>query len=356
MSDLRAGAPFQERLMTGPLNGLMAAALLLLAVLAVPAPCAAAASDCDRTCLESTAGKYQEALLAHDPKRAPLAANARYTENGVELTLPDGIWRTLGTLEPYRLLVADPAQKAVGFFLKGEENGAPVLIATRLRVVDRGITQIESVVARVSGTLGGFSFGGAHVDQLGASPRAQFLTPLPPDKRRTRGELAAIVNTYFTGIENNTGDKPPAFAEDCHRLEDGTATTNVPTPSGATPGAMNLGCAAAFALGYYHEDTRMRNRRILAVDEERGLVYTGIFLDHDATVRSYTLKDGRTNTVRNTGPWTWMAHEIFQVNADGKISQVEAILLSVPYGMRPGWSEGVHLPSPQAQKDHFREY
>ena len=100
----------------------------------------------------------------------------------------------------------------------------------------------------------------------------------------------------------------------------------------------------------------MRNRRVLAVDEERGLVYAGIFLDHDATIRSYALKDGHAITVRNTGPWTWMAHEIFQVDADGKISQVEAVLLSVPYGMRPGWSTGLHLPSPQAQKDQFQEY
>ncbi len=39
-----------------------------------------------------------------------------------------------------------------------------------------------------------------------------------------------------------------------------------------------------------------------------------------------------------------------------KISQVEAVLLSVPYGMRPGWVTGAHLPSPQAKLDHFREY
>jgi hypothetical protein len=51
-----------------------------------------------------------------------------------------------------------------------------------------------------------------------------------------------------------------------------------------------------------------------------------------------------------------MAHEIFQIDAAGHLSQVEAILLSVPYGMRPGWSTGVHLPSPTAQRDGFREY
>jgi hypothetical protein len=32
------------------------------------------------------------------------------------------------------------------------------------------------------------------------------------------------------------------------------------------------------------------------------------------------------------------------------------VLLSVPYGMRPGWSSGMHLPSPAAQRDGFKEY
>ncbi|MEJ1960741.1 MAG: hypothetical protein WDO56_04030 [Gammaproteobacteria bacterium] len=37
-------------------------------------------------------------------------------------------------------------------------------------------------------------------------------------------------------------------------------------------------------------------------------------------------------------------------------AQVEAVLLSVPYGMRPAFSTGTHMPSPQAQKDGFKEY
>ena len=46
-----------------------------------------------------------------------------------------------------------------------------------------------------------------------------------------------------------------------------------------------------------------------------------------------------------------MIHEIFQIR-DGKIGQVEAILLSVPYGMKPGWtSGGVAMPSIQEQKE-----
>jgi hypothetical protein len=317
---------------------------------------AAPAAECDRACLTDTAARYLAAMLAHDPSKAPLAREARYTENGVELTLPDGLWRTLESVGQYRLLVADPRQGSVGLFVKAVENGAPLLVATRLKVTDRRIVEMESIASRLSATVGGGPSGLPRVDQLGDTPRAQFTSTLSPSQRRTREQLAQIVNSYFSGIENNSGDQPPPFAADCLRLENGTQTTGRPAQPGTEPGPLNFSCSEAFRLGYYHEDTRLRNRRVLAVDEERGLVYTGVFLDHDAAIRSYELKDGRTVNVKNTAPWTWMAHEIFQINAQGEISQVEAVLLSVPYGMRPGWSSGVHLPSPAAQRDGFKEY
>jgi len=317
---------------------------------------AAAAPACDRACLEGLAENYLAAMLTHDPSKAPLARNARYTENTVELPLPDGLWRTVDSIGVYRLFVADPKEGSIGFFVKAQENGAPVLVATRLKIVNGQITEIESYASRLAATIGGGPSSAPRIDQLGDAPRKQFVTALPSDKRLTREQLGKIANSYFDGLENNTGDEVPPFADDCFRLENGSQTTSRPVEPGATPGALNLGCREAFSLGYYHEDTRLRNRRILAVDEERGLVYTGVFFDHDATVRSYKLKDGRTNTVRNTAPWTWGIHEIFQVNAAGKISQVEAILLAVPYGVRPGWTTGVHMPSPQAQRDGFKEY
>jgi hypothetical protein len=325
-----------------------------------PAARAAAApadtSPCDEGCLRAIAERYLAAMLAHAPSQAPLALNARYTENGVDLPLPDGLWRTLGKLGTYRLWVADPQDRSIGFLAKGLENGAPVLIGTRLRVINHQITEMESVAGRLSNTTGGAAFGTPKDASIDGEPRKQFLTELPRAARLTPAQLAAIVNGYYTGLEGNRGEKPPAFAADCQRLENETPTTNTPVAEGSQPGAANLPCAKAFGLGYYREDTRLRNRRILAVDTARGLVYAGALFDHDATVRNYQLKDGRDVTVRNTGPWTWMTHEIFQIDASGRISQVEAVLLSVPYGMRPGWVTGTHLPSPQAKQDHYREY
>ncbi len=338
------------------MNALRVGALAGLLWAAVSPAGEAAGAACDRACLTGIAQNYLLGLAAHDPARAAIAKGVPYTENAVSLPLPDGLWRTITAVGAYRLFVIDEPEGAIGFFIKGQENGAPVLVSTRLRVVNGKVTEVESLVSRQSDTLGGTP-AALRDDQLGNAPRAQFLREIPVAQRLPRATLAGIANSYFTGLENNHGDAVPPFAEDCYRLENGTATTGRPVAAGAQPGPLNYGCREAFGLGYYREDTRLRNRRILAVDEVHGLVMAGVAFDHDAAIRSYQLKDGRPVTVRNTAPWTWMIHEIFQITPEGKISQVEAILLSVPYGMRPGWGAPRQtFPSPQAIKDGFKEY
>src|SRR5580704_16988238 len=154
------------------------------------------ASPCDRACLHDIAEAYLAAMLAHAPKQAPLALNARYTENGADLPLPDGLWRTLDKLGTYRLYVADPQARMIAFLVKGLENGAPVLIGTRLRVINHQITEIETVVSRLSSTTGGSLLGTGPKDKsIDGEPRQQFLSEVPAAARRTPAQLAAIVNS-----------------------------------------------------------------------------------------------------------------------------------------------------------------
>jgi hypothetical protein len=323
------------------------------AALLAQAAFGAGPGDCNRACLEGIADQYLAAMVAHDPSKVAIAPGTRYTENGVTLPLPDGLWRVASSVGTYRLKVSDPEAGEIGFFAKAAENGAAILVATRLKVVDHRITQIESVVAHSSDLIG--PAGQARPDVLGDAPRAQFLQTLPPASQRSRQEMIDIANTYWTGIENNTGSHPPLFADDCNRIENGSYTTNRPVAPGGEANGANYSCKEAFDLGYYHDDTRLRDRRYMVIDRERGLVYAGVGFDHDATVRSYTVKNGKTVKVTRTAPWTWMIHEIFQINKEGKISQVEAILLSVPYGMSAGWDTGVHVPDPAAFKDGYQE-
>src|SRR5665213_2543981 len=147
-------------------------------------------APCDRACRHDIAETYLTAMLGHAPSKAPLALNARYTENGVNLSLPDGLWRTLDKLGTYRLYVADPQDHMIGFLAKGLENGAPVLIGTRLRVVNHQIIEMESVVARLSNTTGGALLGAAPKNMsIDGEPRRQFVTDVPVTARLTAAQL-----------------------------------------------------------------------------------------------------------------------------------------------------------------------
>src|SRR5689334_22616091 len=75
----------------------------------------ASAAECDRACLNGIVEKYIAAMAAHDPSKAPIAKGTRYSENGVSLTLPDGIWRTVGSIGVYRLIRGRSEAQKDGF-------------------------------------------------------------------------------------------------------------------------------------------------------------------------------------------------------------------------------------------------
>src|SRR5580700_7272470 len=80
---------------------------LLFAVLMSGGPSAARAAACDRACLERIVDQYLDAMLAHDPHKAPFASDVKFTENGQKLELGDGLWRTFTAKGTYRMLVED---------------------------------------------------------------------------------------------------------------------------------------------------------------------------------------------------------------------------------------------------------
>ena len=341
------------------------AAALIAATLAMGAASAAtptAASlppdvgtgDCDRACLQGLAEQFIAALVAHDPSKVPLAKGVRYSENSVPLPIPDGFWKNATGVRPYRLYIADPEWGTIGFYARMYQNGDPVLVSTRLRVYNHEITEIETVVTTERLRIAGRE---DNTDYLGEKPRPEYTQVVPPAQHRTREELMKIVNTYFTGIENNAGEKPPIFSSHCQRLEDGHPTSNVPVAPGKERGGINMSCAEDLAMGYHRNDNRIRSRRVMAVDLEHQVVMTSVYFDHenDAPIRSYQLKNGKTVTVTDTGPSTLQAHETFSIDREG-ISQVEAVFTNVTYGTRPYFSTGFHMDSPQSVKDGFNEY
>jgi hypothetical protein len=305
------------------------------------AACAAEASDvCDRACLRGLVDRYIVAMVAHDPEQLPLAQGVKFTEDGQELRLGDGLWATASAPGRYKLYVSDPEDGQVGFYGTVFENGVPVLLALRLKVDYGLVSEIETIVAR-SPAIGSSAFpsAGATMERLG-QPRPQFLRVIPAGEQTSRADLVRIANSYFTGLAGNTGRNTAPFWPSCNRLENGTQTTNNPTyPTRSPFNVVALGCEAQQKSGFYPFVTTIRNRRFPVVDREHGLVLSFGFFEHRGALKTIHLTNGMTIPSPVKAPLTLEISELFQIHG-GKIDQVEAVINTVPYGMKSAvWDE-----------------
>jgi hypothetical protein len=324
------------------------------AMLLAGAMSAHAAAPCDRACLEGYVDKYLDALLAHNPAAVPLAPGVRFTEDGQQLAIGDGLWRTMHAKGHYRLFVTDPHAGQVAFFGTIEEDnrdpakGTEVLMALRLRVRDAKITEIEQLMVRDERPA--LSMDGKTVDPI-------YLATVPKAERVSRAELIATADKYFTGMQQNDGRGDYPFADDCNRLENGGQTTNAPTPAGQTRPdpktssnySAQWSCMEQFKSGLLHFVSRIRDRRYVAVDEERGIVFAFGFFDHQGgDTRHFKTPDGRDIVAGPVQPWTWEIAELFKVQG-GKIHRIQAVLQRSPFGMNSGWSTWLQGMSDQAR-------
>jgi hypothetical protein len=284
----------------------------------------ATSSRCDRSCLEGIADRYLDALVARNPTLAPLSGHVRFTENGQVLKIGDALWATAQKLGAYRVVVADVQDGTIGLFQVMNEAGQPILLAARLSVVDRQITEIEAIVSRSE------PGGASNPEALTRQPA--FFDAVPEGERVSTTQLRNIANSYFEGLVQAT-DKLTPFDEHCFRIENGSRTANnqlAPQENAA------LDCRGQSATGLSRYITDLRERRFPVVDEERGLVFAQVFLDHAGTVPA-AADDGTVARAPFNRPYSFEIFELFKVD-DGRIKQIEAVLVPVPYGMPSNWS------------------
>ena len=232
----------------------------------------------------------------------------KYTENDQALPLGDGYWKMAEGGGKYTHISADP------------EAGQPLLMSLRLRIELGRITEIETVL---------FKPGGGGPNDIAAMDKPHvwedfWFKSIPPGQRMSRQELIAVADGYFTGLQKNdgkgingTGTYP--FTNDCHRIENGRATTNVtatnpapaagggrgggagapaaapPTPPNPNINANAMDCLSQFKLGYYFVVQNIHNRRYPVVDQDRGIVWAHAVFDQ-GTVNSGILSTGERYT------------------------------------------------------------
>ncbi|MBN1906452.1 MAG: hypothetical protein JW927_15285 [Deltaproteobacteria bacterium] len=218
-----------------------------------------AETECTRDGLKAITTQFLTSLETHNPSAAPLASNARYTENGIDVATGKGTWETAGKVIFKRTMV-DTKKCGIHTQTIIEENGKQVLYGVRLKVEKEKISEIEAIVVRGKEVL---------------NPKAILDTayqdweePLPPQQRSSRLAMIAVADDYF---ELFVKDKKRvvsdlAYSGFCDRWENGTITTK---------GGMNQNVIMPkhdCSPEGFADMTETHGKRRFLVDEEAGVV------------------------------------------------------------------------------------
>ena len=294
--------------------------LALVVAGVLPASAQAAPAGCTESCMLNIADTYLGSLTANDLTGTPFATKVRWTENGKDFGAGEGIWKT-ATAWSYRHTIVDPEAGGIATFGSVEEaNGKRAIVAIRLKVVGRLITESEVMVAREG------DFGLFNTDAVEAKPI--FGQVLPIEDRVTRERLKAIAESYFNGISRADPASVP-FHPDCNRVENGVQTTN-------NPPRMTMSCYESLRRFTYMSNHR--ETRFPVVDTKRGLVLAITAFDMPV-MHLKTMIRGRPHEISpelQHLPRTLFLYELFKVEG-GNIRQIEAEMRNAPLSASMGW-------------------
>jgi hypothetical protein len=288
------------------------------------------ASPCDRKCLEGIADQYLAAMVAHDPSRAPFAKTLIFTENTIQLPPTEGLWFTASGLGDFKFYVCDLQTGQVAWTGIAKEHGKPVFLSVRLKVVNRRITEAESIVVRdvnekVMGNL--------------KAPPPTFTETLAPSERRSRQEMLRMPDIYFEALDK-LNDSAIPFDKDCFRMENGMVTCgtipNAAPPLPGMPASRTCKTPDGKIPPMLKTIYSVSPRRTPVVDEERGLTW-GLYCFNHRGLATIRMPDGTTQPSYATTPSSMPFADIFKTK-NGKLRGIFAFGTMLPYGIGDGWS------------------
>ncbi len=311
------------------------------------------AQTCDRQCLVTLMQNYLAALVKHDPKTVRFGAEVKFTENTANIPVGYGLWVTAssGPTE-FQVYAADPvAQQVVCLVMMKENGNKDVLLGVRLRLQRGKIVEAEHHAVR-DGIAGG-------MPNL-QKPRPGLVEDLAPADRTPRDQMIDIGLSYYDALVGGDGTLAP-FAGECERRENGStsvggaraaakppaAKPQFPPQGSVDPEMAKLGmalaaapktCAAQISAGVWAYITEIRNRRLLVVDEQKGLAVGFSDFYHDSKLKTMKLRGvpGLDSVPAYQGTFNMPAMHIFKIKK-GKIYDIEATGLVLPYGTKTGW-------------------
>ena len=290
--------------------------------------------------LKSIADSYVNAMIAHDPKLAPLASNAVIVENLKKIGTNEGLWAKASD-EPksFKIYVPDTVAQTIGYMcvmqakteVDGKVEDRPIQLGLRLKLDNGKIAEAEQIVVY---SLGGGMMGAAGMKNLD-KPRAAFSQPVIPAYRESRGNLIRIAGSYYDALELNNGRLCP-FADDCVRHENGMQTCRNIVPgdwAASTFGVFGALTAAAQldsqVMAYI---TKLDLRRVFAADEEYGLAVGFSHFRHEMKQKEFKVfgVPGVETWKMDYAPFDLPAMHIYKVWG-GQMHEIDALGFMAPY-------------------------
>ncbi len=289
---------------------LVAVALLLLygfGGYSIAGPAPLPSSDCDRECLRGFVTQYLDAMIAHKPDSLPVAENVKFTEDCREMKLGEGLWKNFSRLTDYRRDILDVRQGVAVSFLVVEESDSPVMFVMRLKVEDKKITEIETMVVR--NREEGMLF---NLENLKTASKT-MTTPVDPAEKNSREDMIRMALTYPAGLKIGSfvkADSP--MKPDAYRFENGQLM--------AGPGCT-----------FFQGCDNMKTQRIPTLS---GITHRVIAVDEDLGVVAMRMNFGPGSTFQGDGVLdVWHSFKIY----GDQIHAAEAYCEIVPAGTPSGW-------------------
>ena len=322
-------------------NKNLGAGLSALALTMLMGTAQAADATLDRGALLKLADTYLAALVAHDPRKVPLASDVKVVENVTRIKAGEGLWKT-ATSAPtdFKIVVADPVLQEVGGLVVMQSDGKPAQVGFRLKLANGKIVEAEHMVVAMRDP---------NAPNL-QKPRPAIPLEIPDEYADSHGRMIHIAKSYYDALDNNNGHLAP-FAPDCERHENGmrTAPFGGPSLGGAIPGGgpprppglVGLqDCTSQIDSGAFQYITVIENRRVEIADTVTGLAIGFSHFRHPMTQKKFKIT-GNPNReeadMTNQRAFDMPALHIFKIWG-GQIHEIEAIgILGVPYNAPTGW-------------------
>jgi len=190
-----------------------------------------------------------------------------------------------------------------------EENGMPILFTARLKVVDRRITEIESIVVKTR------EEGALFAPENLKEPTATMRYMPTAAERMPRAQMVEIAGRYPGGLKIGSFEKSDVpFAANAYRFENGVRMAG-PGCTFQPPSCENMRTQRIPTLAGL-------TQRLIAVDEEMGVVL-------------FWMNFG-PGSLPGPGGRALVTFEAFKVYG-GQVHAAEAIFEGEPSGGPSGW-------------------